>query len=1033
MRDALLRTLREICGLDRGFSHGRGGSMHLQWLEAGAIGTNAIVGGGVPLAAGSAWAHRHAGTDAVSVTYFGDGATNIGSTLETFNLAGAWKLPICFFVENNQYAVSTHVAEVTAEPRLSGRGPGFGIPSWKVDGMDPLAVHLAMQEALAHMRAGNGPTLIEADVYRYFHQNGPFPGSAFRYRSKEEEAEWRGRDPIDTTARHLVRRGILTQDDVDATIARAKELMAELGEVILEPKPGGKPKERQIKADEWPDPAFVDTGVRGDLSELEGITFTDESDHAGRLVETKFIDAVAGVMGRRLETDPRVVVMGEDVHRLNGGTNGATRGLKDAFPDRVLGTPISENAFTGLGGGMALDGRFRPVVEFMYADFMWVAADQLFNQIGKARHMFGGDNKVPFVLRSKVAMGTGYGSQHSMDPAGIFATAAGWRIVAPSTPFDYVGLMNTALALRRPGGGDRARRPLHLVRRRPRRRPRPLPARRQGGRAAYRIGADDPDLWRHDELRARCGRRDRCRRRRDRPALARPREPRLGHRSARASRRPTTCSSSSRERSVRRTAAGSPTRSSDVSSTGSTPRSSGSPEGSRRRASARCSSGPRSRAARKWPRSWARPWETVVPEILRMPEVAAGATEAVLSTWNVAVGAEFAAGEAIVTVETDKAVVDVEAESGGVMLRQLVADGSHVEVGSPIAVYSAVGETVDDLDAFLAGIGVAAAAGETAAATPEATVAGSAPASAPATAESAAAADESGARVFASPLARKLARDAGLDLAGLAGSGPGGRIRRRDVEAHLAAAPTTAGAAAPRRVVPVASSDAEFVDVPNTRLRNAIAARLAESKQTAPHFYLRGTARVDRLLALRSEINAGAGPKVSVNDLVVKAVGRAHTLVPDLNVIWTGDAIRHFSQVDVSVAVATENGLVTPVVRGVDRLSLHQLVATTQDLIVRAKDKKLQQSELEGGTISVTNLGMFGTEEFAAIINPPQAAIIAVGAARPEPVVLDGALAVATVMRVTLSVDHRPVDGATAAQWMKVFVELLENPAQILV
>jgi 2-oxoisovalerate dehydrogenase E1 component len=446
VRDVLLRTLREICGLDRGFSHGRGGSMHLQWLEAGAIGTNAIVGGGVPLAAGSAWAHRQAGTDAVAVTYFGDGAINIGSTLETFNLAGAWKLPICFFVENNQYAVSTHVAEVTAEPRLSGRGPGFGIPSWKVDGMDPLAVHLAMQEALAHMRAGHGPTLIEADVYRYFHQNGPFPGSAFRYRSKEEEAEWRGRDPIDTTAAHLVRRGILTQDAVDATIAQAKALMASLGDVILEPKTGGKPKERQIKADEWPDPAFVDTGVRGDLSELEGITFTDEADHAGRLVETKFIDAVAGVMGRRLETDPRVVVLGEDVHRLNGGTNGATRGLKDAFPDRVLGTPISENAFTGLGGGMALDGRFRPVVEFMYADFMWVAADQLFNQIGKARHMFGGDNKVPFVLRSKVAMGTGYGSQHSMDPAGIFATAAGWRIVAPSSPYDYVGLMNTALA-----------------------------------------------------------------------------------------------------------------------------------------------------------------------------------------------------------------------------------------------------------------------------------------------------------------------------------------------------------------------------------------------------------------------------------------------------------------------------------------------------------------------------------------------------------------------------------------------------------
>ncbi|HEY3611329.1 MAG TPA: thiamine pyrophosphate-dependent dehydrogenase E1 component subunit alpha, partial [Pseudonocardiaceae bacterium] len=191
VRALLLRTLAEICGLDRGFSHGRGGSMHLRWPEAGAIGTNAIVGGGVPLAAGSAWAHRHAGTDAVAVTYFGDGAVNIGSTLETFNLASAWNLPLCFFIENNGYAVSTNVAEATGEPRLSARGPGFGIPSWKVDGMNPLAVYLAMREALTHLRSHRGPTLIEADVYRYFHQNGGFPGSAFRYRSKEEEAAWR--------------------------------------------------------------------------------------------------------------------------------------------------------------------------------------------------------------------------------------------------------------------------------------------------------------------------------------------------------------------------------------------------------------------------------------------------------------------------------------------------------------------------------------------------------------------------------------------------------------------------------------------------------------------------------------------------------------------------------------------------------------------------------------------------------------------------------------------------------------------------
>lgn len=445
VRTLVLKALAEICGLDRGFSHGRGGSMHLQWKDAGAIGTNAIVGGGVPLAAGSAWAHRQAGTNAVAVTYFGDGAINIGSTLESFNLAAAWKLPLCFFVENNRYAVSTSVEEATGEPRLSARGPGFGIHSYQVDGMDVLATYLTMAAAVERMRAGEGPTLVEAEVYRYFHQNGPFPGSAFRYRTKDEEQSWRERDPIMQLSGHLLRRNILTESTLTTAVERARDLMRDVGSVILEPVPGGKPGQRQIKPAEWPDPSWVDVGVRGDLSEVSDAPFADRTDPGVTTKEMKFIDAVAGVMQRRMATDERIVVMGEDVHRLNGGTNGATRGLRDEFPDRVLGTPISENAFTGLGGGIALDGRFRPVVEFMYADFMWVAADQLFNQIAKARHMFGGDDAVPLVLRSKVAMGTGYGSQHSMDPAGVLATSAGWRIVAPSTPYDYVGLMNTAL------------------------------------------------------------------------------------------------------------------------------------------------------------------------------------------------------------------------------------------------------------------------------------------------------------------------------------------------------------------------------------------------------------------------------------------------------------------------------------------------------------------------------------------------------------------------------------------------------------
>ena len=450
IQEVLQRTLAEILGLAQGYCRGRGGSMHLQWMEAGALGTNAIVGGGVPLGAGNAWAQKHSDTSDLTVSYFGDGAVNIGSVLETMNLTAAWDIPLVFFIENNLYAVSTHVSEVTAEERLSGRGTGFGIPSWRVDGMDPLAVHLAMEEIAEHVRAGKGPAVIEAEVYRFFHQNGPFPGSAFGYRPKDEEEAWRGRDPLTRVANEMISLGLLDQQMVDHVRAQAQAAMENAVGQLLEADPNGKPGARKIREELWPSVDFVNVGVRGDASELKGARTEELATHTGAKEEVRFVDAVAAVMDRRMETDSRIVVLGEDVHRLKGGTNGATKGLVEKYPGRVLGTPISENAFAGLGGGMALDGRFRPVIEFMYPDFMWVAADQVFNQIGKARHMFGGDAAVPVVIRTKVAMGSGYGSQHLMDPAGIMATAPGWRIVAASNPFDYIGLMNAALALEDP-------------------------------------------------------------------------------------------------------------------------------------------------------------------------------------------------------------------------------------------------------------------------------------------------------------------------------------------------------------------------------------------------------------------------------------------------------------------------------------------------------------------------------------------------------------------------------------------------------
>lgn len=447
VQEVLSKTLAEILGLAQGYCKGRGGSMHLQWHEAGALGTNAIVGGGVPLAAGNAFAQKKAGTTDLTVTYFGDGAVNIGSVLESLNLTAAWNIPLVFFIENNLYAVSTTVEESTREARLSGRGVGFGVPAFRVDGMDPLAVHIAMQMAEEIARSGKGPAVIEAEVYRFFHQNGPFPGSAFGYRSKEEEEHWRSRDPLTKVAVEMVRRGLVSDDEVANVRQQAIDAMALATAQFVEQDPEAKEGVRRIKPNLWPESTFVDVGVRGDLAEISDVRTQERQEYSGPVHEVRFVDAVAGVMERRMDLDPRVIILGEDIHRLNGGTNGATKGLSQKYPDRVLGTPISENAFSGLAGGIALDGRFRPVMEFMYPDFMWVAADQVFNQIGKARHMFGGDSAVPLVLRTKVAMGSGYGSQHLMDPAGIFATSPGWRIMAASNPYDYVGLMNNALAI----------------------------------------------------------------------------------------------------------------------------------------------------------------------------------------------------------------------------------------------------------------------------------------------------------------------------------------------------------------------------------------------------------------------------------------------------------------------------------------------------------------------------------------------------------------------------------------------------------
>jgi pyruvate dehydrogenase E2 component (dihydrolipoamide acetyltransferase) len=311
-----------------------------------------------------------------------------------------------------------------------------------------------------------------------------------------------------------------------------------------------------------------------------------------------------------------------------------------------------------------------------------------------------------------------------------------------------------------------------------------------------------------------------------------------------------------------------------------------------------------------------------------------------------------------------------------------------------------------------------------------------------------------GGRIFASPLVRKIAGERGIDLAAIEGTGPNGRIVRRDLEQFLATAraqPAERGAVAAGEIAGGVPQDGRQESaprpplpqgpplphgdrlVPHTPMRRAIARRLTESKATTPHFYMTTECVVDELLELRKRINESSPVKISVNDFVVMAVGAAFRDVPEANVTWSDEGLVEHGSVDISIAVATEGGLVTPVLRGVDRKRLSDIARESQDLAGRARERRLRQDELEGGTLSISNLGMYGTLEFSGIINPPQSGLLAVGAAKQQPIVADGAVTVATVMRCTLSIDHRALDGALAARWLAAFTTRLEHPLGTIV
>jgi pyruvate dehydrogenase E2 component (dihydrolipoamide acetyltransferase) len=421
-----------------------------------------------------------------------------------------------------------------------------------------------------------------------------------------------------------------------------------------------------------------------------------------------------------------------------------------------------------------------------------------------------------------------------------------------------------------------------------------------------------------------------------------------------------------------------------------------------------------------------------------MPALSPTMTEGKLAQWLKAEGETVSAGDVIAEIETDKATMEVEAVDEGVLGKIVVAAGTDgVAVNSVIAVLLEDGEDLSDVD--IAGLAAAAAPASPAPASPAPAPAAAPPVAAPPApvaaaqaAPPAAAVAASGTRIFASPLARRIAADAGLDLGHVSGSGPRGRIVKRDVEAAIASGVSVAAPAAPVAVGAMPGMT-DYIAIPNSMMRKTIARRLSESKQQAPHFYLTVDCRLDELLELRKKLNNNATDfKLSVNDLIIRAAALALKQVPAANASWFEDEIRQWQAVDISVAVAIDGGLITPIIRGAEGKGLKQISAEMKDLAGRARDGKLLPEEYQGGTFSISNLGMFGIKEFAAVINPPQGAILAVGAGEQRPVVNDGELAVATVMSCTLSSDHRVVDGAVGAEFMQAFKLLIEDPLKML-
>ncbi len=421
-------------------------------------------------------------------------------------------------------------------------------------------------------------------------------------------------------------------------------------------------------------------------------------------------------------------------------------------------------------------------------------------------------------------------------------------------------------------------------------------------------------------------------------------------------------------------------------------------------------------------------------EVVLMPRLSDTMTEGVIASWQKNVGDTVKKGEVLADIETDKATMELESYKDGVLLYQGAKAGEKILVNDLLCI---IGKEGLDIASIVAAVKAGAGTDATTATPAEPTVA--APSATPTVAAAPVAeqAVVNAGRIFASPLAKRIAAEKGIDLKYVKGSGDNGRITKIDIDQYVPATPVAAAAPAAKSATPVVSNavagQVSFTDVPVSQMRKVIAKRLSESLFTAPHFYLTMQIDMDAAIAARTKINEVASVKVSFNDLVVKATAMALKKHPKINSSWMGDFIRYNDHINIGVAVAVDEGLLVPVVRFADGKSLSQIGAEVKDFAQRAKDKKLQPSDWEGSTFTISNLGMFGIDQFTAIINPPDACILAVGGISQEPVVKNGQVVPGNIMKLTLSCDHRVVDGATGAAFLQTLKQLLEEPVRMLV